>query len=327
MRKNFLIFLSTMFISILAITGCQKETKQLSATNEPSIAKPDDDGNGCRMTMWDVYDPISDTHSPDYFTYKNGKVDEWTTYYGAVIKMKYDVNGKMKSAEEYFGGTLSYTVKFVHQMNRVVKEIWYVGNTNTEDDEVTNTYNHRGEMIKNESMNYDYYTLYTYYPDGELKSWTFYVDGEPLQRLDYTSYDSHYKDPFLSAKGIEYTFAYGASGQYSYTTSIWPTGKKWTDYDENGNPTVYYDFNPKKTVWHLAQENYPQLVDYTDKLSGKHFLDIFDYENCSGEHDSKSAEPIQNKLNNRNSFSGGKSMRGISRAEIIEKVKALRQKK
>jgi hypothetical protein len=75
------------------------------------------------LTRYYLYDAINDYEQDEYFTYKNGLVDEWTTYYGYMYKMEYDRNKKMKIARSYFDGELLYTIHFIYKNNKIVKEI------------------------------------------------------------------------------------------------------------------------------------------------------------------------------------------------------------
>ncbi|HUR65558.1 MAG TPA: hypothetical protein VMZ03_04340 [Chitinophagaceae bacterium] len=326
MKKRFLWAALGIVFALLFTTGCQKETQEDNPQTTPVAAEngivptiPNDPA-GCRMTMYDFNNSIYGYHVADYFTYTNGLVDEWTTQYGWVEKMEYDSNGKMKKARVYENGILLYTVVFVYRNNKVVKELWYKENTTTLD-EVTNTYNAKGQMIKNESAAYNYHTLYSYEANGGLKRWELYSGGMMVVSGDYT-YHQHYKNPFRSAKGIEYAFAYTNAGIYS--TPIWPASEKWTYYDEEGNAYVQYDLDPAKTIWHPAQQNYPQQVEYTDILTGGALIATFAYENCGSENKTTKSTVFAHPLP-KTSIQPMLFLNGHAAKSLKEQLKELRE--
>lgn len=260
--------------------GCKKEKdiSQIAEESKDATSEKRGSGNDCRLTEYYYYDAIHDFEQIDRLTYKNGLVDEWSTFYGTIYKMEYDRNKKMKMARAYIDGELISTIRFIREDNKIVKEIWYVGNTDVVDDEVINTYNRKGQLIKNESLNYDYYTINTYTPQGNLESWTFYAAGLPVSKAIYT-YKDNFKNPYLARPGIEYSFA--------WVNSAFGAGDRWysseqsISYDENGKPYLYYDQDPLKTKWQKGDNGFPIRADYTDKLTGGQIVNSFQYENCN----------------------------------------------
>ncbi|MEO7445016.1 MAG: hypothetical protein ABIT96_11000 [Ferruginibacter sp.] len=327
MKKN-LISLSTLTaLLFLFFTGCQKDTKELDemAGIQLSTAKPENAG-GCRLTMYDLYDPISDYHQIDNFTYKNGLLDEWAVSYGLVFKMEYDKTGKMKGAAVFYDDELVYTIHFIYQRNKVVKELWYLGNTQVVDDEVILTYNQKGQMIKNESLYYNYYTTYTYLAaNGELDSWLFYIGGMPVQRGEYIP-SLRYKNPFRAIPGLDYAFGYANSGSFFWNS--WYSSEKSTFYDEFGNPTIHYDLDPAQTTWVVGSQNYPLQANYVDRLTSTTITNTFEYENCPGSVNRTSSQHGNNRTGS--SLKSGTSRKILVHGpnnERIQKIIAARKKK
>ena len=263
--------------------GCQKHSSQgdeQSILNE-SLQKTNNSG-GCRITMYDYYNSIDDYHNFDYLTYKNGLVDEWIAFYGTVYKMEYGAGNKMKTARAYDGSTLTNTIQFVYQNNKIVKELWYVGASMVLDDEVTITRNAKGEIIKTESQALNYVVLHTYSSKGNVTSWSYYVGGGLLQKAEYT-YNDNYKSPFRSATGIEYAFPYANSG-FAFMPD-WYSSEKITIYDQNGVGSVYYDLDPSKTIWTPGRQKYPLQANYYNQMNTLTIKNTFSYENCvPGDH-------------------------------------------
>jgi hypothetical protein len=132
MKKNLTTRLPLFFFIILFATNCRKQTIEQTALNEEISQQVKNDKqdkeSGCRLTRYEYYDAIHGNGHIDYFTYKNGLVDEWLTFYGFLYKMEYDNNKKLKIARAYDGETLINTIHFIYKKDKIVKEIWYAGN-------------------------------------------------------------------------------------------------------------------------------------------------------------------------------------------------------
>jgi hypothetical protein len=301
MKKNYLKLISPFLLATFFIIGCQKETQETKPEIDlQSSAKPK---NECRLTSFDYYDGIADNHQIDYYTYKDGLVDEWRVWYGLVYKIEYHSDGKLKTARGYEGDDLVYTIQFVYENGRIVREFWYVGNTNVLDDDINYTYDRKGQIIKGESLMLGYYTENVYTPNGDLESWKFYDGVSPVVSGHYT-YSNHYKSPFVGGTpGVDYNFPYSNStfGQ----TKWWYSSEKIISYDEVGNPTVYYDQDPLQTQWQIGSNDNLEYVEYVDRLSGTHLSVGFEYENCreSGNSNSRIAPPSSGGIKKINPLS------------------------
>jgi hypothetical protein len=289
------IFQTTWALTLILFTlACQKQhiKGDEEIIGNESLQKSNNSG-GCRITMYDYYNAIDDYHTIDYLTYKNGLVDEWTAYYGSVYKMEYGAGNKLMVARVYDGGSLTYTIKFIYQNNKIVKELWYEGATQVLVDEVTITRNAKGEIIKTQSPAFNNIVLYTHDSKGNVTSWSYFEGGIILQKGDYT-YDSNTKDPYLSASGIDYAFPYANSG-FVFMPN-WYSSEKITLYDQNGVPTVYYDLDPTKTVWTLGRQNYPLQATYYNQFNTLTTTNTFSYENCGPGGHAKTAPLLRQKL-------------------------------
>ncbi len=266
-------------MAALFLFGCQKETLQLNEENAAqAIAGKSNKAKGCRVTLFDYYNRLSDQHQFDHYTYRNGLVDEWKTWYGIDYKMEYDAEGTLEIARGYDGTDLVYKIHFFYSHNRVTKELWYDGNSNVLVDDIRYTYDRKGQIIKWESILSGYYTENVYTPNGDLESWTVSDGGIPVVSGHYI-YDNHYKSPLRGGTpGVEHNFP--------YSNSTFGLGKWWYSserimvYDEFGTASVYYDHDPAQTQWHTANNVNLEFVDYVDRQSGIHSSVGFEFENC-----------------------------------------------
>lgn len=261
----------------------------------------------CHLTRYELSDPANNYFQIDEYAYKDGKVDEWSFSWGWRIKMEYGKAGKMQKARIYEGNDHVYTIQFIYQNNRVIREIWYLAETNVIDDEVVLEYNQQGLLIKNESLNYSYFCIYEYFPSGEVKSWFYYSDGLPKTLGEYTYHES-VKNAVKYASGIDYQFAYINSGFFA--GPHWYSSEKITQYDDAGNPSIYYEQDAALTKWTVGKGNFPILAEYTDKHTNNKITNSFEYLNCSDPLANRSAalkagSQTSNKLN-------GKFMKKIS---------------
>lgn len=306
MKKIQSVQLSLFLFTLLTLTNCRKETTEVTPlkeeSSEQSMERGSNHGRDCRLTMYNFYDAVHDYSQIDYFSYKKGKVDEWLASYGSLFKMEYDNDDRLKIAKMYDAEVLINTIKFIYRNNRVFKEIWYEGNTNVVADQVIYAYNRKGEMIRNESMTYDYYVTYTYTNEGNLKSWFYYSGGLPSQKAEYT-YRSEFKNPLEARPGIPYSFPYINAGFGAGKN--WYSSEKSTLYDEDGNPSVYYDEDPRLTTWERGPKNYPAKASHVDRISGGSITEMFEYENCHGHHDDSQTGSLNQKMEkNKNNRSG-----------------------
>ena len=176
MRK---IFTQGLFVSIcFLLVTCQKLSQTLPKENntESTHSRAGSQG-GCRHTSYDYFDSFAGIHLTDYFTYKNGLLDEVLTSYGYRYVLEYNDQNRLIVSKVYEGATLLYVIDFSYENNKVVKETWRDAATHDIYDEIIITYNQQGRMLKNWSYLLDYGATYTYTRNGSLATWNFFVGG------------------------------------------------------------------------------------------------------------------------------------------------------
>jgi hypothetical protein len=282
MEKLFNTRLIVLITMVIFASSCQKEVlNDPNLISEASAGGPGlDNSTGCRLTSFDFYNADGDYHQTETYVYKNGLVDKWYAWFGGVFAMEYNNNGKLVRSGFYIDDALLNTIDFLYEKDKVVHEIWYDGDTRDIADEVYYTYNTKGEMIIAESTNSDYITINTFSANGDLLSWFTVVGGLPYAKGEYV-YTKQIKNPLKQRPGIDYEFPYFNSAGFgkSYIAS-----EKITVYDEDGNPFVTYQADPLVTQWHLGYQQFPTLVEYIDKNTGKYSAVTMVMENCGQEN-------------------------------------------
>ncbi len=278
MKKNLFKVISGLIFSALAFWGCQKDIKELSAAPETELQlKGDNNGNNnkCRLVSNQGDDNLLQT-----FHYNNkGLVDQWNysvTAYNDRLAFEYDRNDKVVKARYYYNGEFLYTLIPEYQGNRIIKETWFVGETNIIDDQAFFTYNRKGQLIRKESFLYDYYILYKYDAVGNAykQDW-FYTDGTQIYDLTYY-FTKPVKNPMLLVPGL----ARGIAWQY-YELSPWrQTGLKAIAFDEGGNPFTFLDQEPRRSILRAGRQNYAVYQNFYDRVSESWYEQTWSYDNC-----------------------------------------------
>lgn len=286
MKKNILLPTISLLVTVIFFYSCQKETlsvekdlNQLPATNLSAATNlPPGKNNQCRLLT--LNSNFGYTSSVSYNS--RGLADSWTTSidFGAAVftnTLQYDANDLLSNAQFLYNGDHYYDIHYVYDKNLVVKENWYLANTNILDDEVFFTYDVRGHVTRKQSFIYGFDAHLIPDAKGNYTRYDFFIDGELIQTGLYT-FNTANKNPWGTMKGIPYflpDFVY----QFS---KWWETSESILFYDEDGNPYYYYDHDPALTTMTMNDQNYLLDVKHYDRLTGDLFNYTFDYENCAG---------------------------------------------
>jgi hypothetical protein len=179
----------------------------------------------------------------------------------------------------YDGNVLIYTIHFFYKGGKVTKEIWYDGSSSNVNDEVYYTFNRRGQNTRTESFLGDYYTVNTFDAAENVTAWDFYSGGNLTYSARATFGHRHsYKNPRKAIPGIDYGFPFINSAVFANAFCI--SSEKLVAYDENGNPTVLYDYDRRRTTYQPASQNYPASGTFFDLVTNDWTSQTFQYENC-----------------------------------------------
>ncbi|MEP7376576.1 MAG: hypothetical protein ABI675_24475 [Chitinophagaceae bacterium] len=288
MKKTYLKIFSFLFLTILLVAGCQKEIKDQT----PAVTKSEgelqargshgNDKDGCRLVS-----NISEFGMRTYTYNKRGLVDQENFDFieNGKLKFQYDARGRLIKSGYYSGDVLLNTIVFFYQGDRLVREIWYDGNTQIKVDEVFHFYNGNGRVWKSASILGDYISLYRYTPDGgSVKGWKFYVGGKLNYEQEFSYLPPHHRNPSLARPGLVYDFisANGWWGQGQW----YSTSEKDISYDENGeNPVLLLDQDPRESIVSFNARNYVTATDFFDVLTREYVHFRFDYDKCG--HDDR----------------------------------------
>ncbi|MBL0181798.1 MAG: hypothetical protein IPP96_05665 [Chitinophagaceae bacterium] len=296
MKRNLFKTLSSVVLTVLFISSCQKEslTVEKDTIVSSDAASKSEHNNQCRLVSLNTNFGFTSSVS-----YNNrGLANTWSLSYdfGSVVYtmlLEYDANNRLTRAKYINTGDYLYDVVYYYNKKGLVeKEKWYLPNTNILDDEVFFTYNTRGDAVRQQSFIYgvDAHII----PDakGNYTRYDLYIDGNLVQTGLYTFNRSN-KNPWTAMKGIPY----GLPGYAFQFSKWWETSETIIFYDEEGNPYYYYDQNPSRTRMRMNDQDYLLEVKHYDRLTGDLYQYSFDYEHC-GDRDERvrGDQPAADKL-------------------------------
>jgi hypothetical protein len=272
---------------VVTLAACQKEiTRPELRSDELSAARGGEGSGSCKLTTYDLNFGNGIFSQLDEYTYEGGKLKDWLVFYGGYYRMEYHTNGRMKRASYYFDDALVNTIDFVYEGNRVVLEIWRDALTDEVIDEVTNTYNQRGLIVKSVSPGYDYEVLYDYDQKGNVTRWRLIVGGSIQQQGEYT-YEKPIRNPIRTIDGLAYQFGY--SNGAAFSGPDWYTSERITLFDGNGDPSVFFDLDPGETAFISRPGNLPSQGTYTDILTQLPYVINFEFNACGNDVNQKKA--------------------------------------
>lgn len=288
MKKKLMLF---GLLFVFTISACRKDTPADVVTSEDTTGKPGGEARPgqCRLTS-----AIRDNVYGEFLKYNNrGLVSEWKEDYfdGSpyVVTYTYDLFGRLKTghAVNNYAGT-AIDVKYQYQGSRLMKHIIYEAGTNTVVNEIVNTYNNRGQIIRRGSTMFPVYCTFSYDWLGNNNLVNYYADGALYMKEEFTHRQFN-RNPFLAAYGIPYvTFAYDF-----VFSNWWETSEKFTIYD-NGVANVFVDLDPQTAVLTLGPQQYLTSVTNFDRAIQEYTSAYFTYDNCD-------CSPL--KFNNRDKAS------------------------
>lgn len=263
---------------LMGITSCKKNAPEETAATQELTGKEvaTERISPCRLVS-----AVRDDAYGEFMQYNSrGLVSEWKEDYfdglPYVITYTYDQWGRLKTGHavnNYYGTAVD--VKYQYQGNRLVKHTIYEAGTNTVINEIVNTYNNAGQIVKRASTMFPIYCTFNYNWLGNNTLVNYYVDNMLYLKEEFT-FRQYNRNPFLAAYGIPYiTFAY----DFVFSKS-WETSEKYTLYD-NGTATVTVDLDPATAVLTLGPQQYLTSITNFDRAIQENTSAYFSYDNCN----------------------------------------------
>ncbi len=291
MKMNYLKTISFFLFTVFFITGCQKQVKDEILENPEdekvlqSRGSHGNDDDGCRLTG-----KFSDYGDETYKYNRKGLLDEYyLSAYDGFFKHEYDRKNRLVKSGLYSGNELVYTIIFHYRDEKVVKEIWYAGQTREKADEVFYQYDRKGKIKKSTSIIGDYTVEFQYTREGNLLKGLLSIGGNLNYSVELT-YLHRNKNPFSAIPGLDYDYTY-VFGPF-YQNKWYSSSEKDIFYDESGNAVVQLDQDPYKTIVKTNRQGFVTRSDFFDKLTQEYAHFRFEYENCGrdGRHKSGTSQ-------------------------------------
>jgi hypothetical protein len=154
------------------------------------------------------------------------------------------------------------------------------------------TYDNKGQNTRQDDELNDYHTLMTYDNMGNCIQADSYL-GDELVYSDIYTFSLPVRNPRAAVPGIDLGFLF--AGPVGFTDKRHFTSNR-TDIYVNGDPFVFNDYDPARTVINTGNHNYPISATYYDRISDGTITVGFDYENCNGNGSTAKAGTPQGKL-------------------------------
>ena len=268
----------TGILFLLGITSCKKNALEETAAPQELTGKESttERASTCRLVS-----AVRDDVYGEFLQYNSrGLVSEWKEDYfdgfPYIVTYTYDQFGRLKtghSVNTYYG--TAFDVKYQYQGNRLIKHTVYEAGTNNVVNEIVNTYNYLGQIVKRASTYFPIYCTFNYNWQGNNTLVNYYVDNALYLKEEFT-YRQFNRNPFLAAHGIPYV-------TYTYDflfSKCWQTSEKYTLYD-NGTATVTGDLTPETAVLTLGPQQYLTSITNFDRVEQANTSAYFTYDNCN----------------------------------------------
>ncbi|MEO7311507.1 MAG: hypothetical protein ABIX01_13980 [Chitinophagaceae bacterium] len=290
MKKN-ILHLSAICISFaLLVISCKKEIAPINA--EDVLTETANAGHAnsesCRLVK---YEGLDDGYMRKMHYNNKGLVDQWTEFHpwydlDEKFTFAYDNNKHITTVKEIDHGTLKWTIVPKYHGDRIVYEIWYVGDTHIIDDTTVNTYNRMGQIVKRESLAYDVYATFQYDLIGNQTIGNFYDLDGTLEQSEIFKYKKLVKEPITTVSGLPYGIPY-----INFVFSpLHFTYYKASYRDENGIMVPFFELDPASQLI-AGPQGYAVAHNTFDLVSQLGNRQRWSYDNCNCSFDDDALAP------------------------------------
>jgi hypothetical protein len=272
-----------MLLLFAVITSsCKKEIRSAQAAEGDNSLQTNsllnDKNSTCRLLTWQGLDDgyLRTLEYNDKGLLENWHelvpaydVDQLTTY-------KYDHNKKVASVNYSDHGTLLNVIIPVYKFNHIVKELWYLADGITLDDQVVNTYDRRDRLVKRESMNYDYIATFIYDAVGNNINYSLRSKEGYLYDSLVQAFEKPVKEPMVAVPGLPYPIQYI---NYVICKQKYTRFKEVYD-DGTGNIVTAFEIDPAQSDLRSGPDNYAVYYKSFDIVGQYSYRQVWYYENC-----------------------------------------------
>jgi YD repeat-containing protein len=206
-----------------------------------------------------------------------GLVSRWEDGIGTYLP-QYDASGRLTRARYVLNDLASATIFYRYQGPRIERETWFLSGTEVVLDELVNTWDARGQLVRRESVPFGVFTTFQYDAMGNA----FQVDvrgaGGFLLLSNTYAFTAPIKSPDLTLRGLPYgpqfiNYVFNPRRQ---------TAAKAVVSDPQGNLITLFDQDPARSVLVAGQQNFALYQNFFDKLSGTFYAQTWTYQQCPG---------------------------------------------
>jgi len=284
MKKEVFFRVGLMLFTLIMITSCldQHQVMELISGSKGNIENKirllENKGLSDGFLYGYGYNEMGLADS--YYQFKPELYNFWAT-------MEYDNNNQMSKARFYYSEEEFYDIVLTWEKDKLVKETWYVPETEDIVDYYVNFYNKKGQLIKRDNPPYEFYALSLYDNKGNVKSIEFIgYDGNFIYGLEF-SYSKPVKNPETAIPGLPISIFFA---DWNNSSPDRFTGYKTYSHDENGNQVVDFNWESAETEIKTGIGHYPIYQNSRDVISDMWTDQTWTYENSRGKSES------QNKL-------------------------------
>jgi hypothetical protein len=305
MKKRIPYFISTMLLTLVIASSCQKQ-----------IEEPDQSGDvylksGSMANVTNSYRLLVDKGLSDgflqwYHYNEKGLADEFHAskpdQYNMWATMEYNSRNLMSKANFYYSVDEHYDIVFNYVKNKLMKETWYYPGTDIVYDYYINTYNRKGQLAERDDPPYELKSLFKYDATGNCTSVEVYDYQGNLYFGEEFTYGRRIKNPFASVTGLPIAWLW----VNDHLDQERFTGYKQYFNDADGNRVVIFDWESAETEIRAGVHNYAVYQNSHDVISDTWTDQTWTYEKLAGkskyEHFDNTASQVKANSDEHNSL-------------------------
>jgi len=207
----------------------------------------------------------------------NGLVEVYHDLFGAQTRFGYDAQGRLATAV-FDDGDQIFDVVFEYSGGRIARELTTDAATGDLVDEVVNSYDAKGRLVRRESLDGGFYATFAYDRFGNANQVDVLgTDGYLFIATTY-QFTREVRDPHRTLRGLPYNVPFINSAINPWRQ----TAAKSVITDAEGGLLTLYDQDPARSILRTGADNYATFQSFFDKLSSTYYTQRWEYEGCAG---------------------------------------------